>query len=740
MKTADLFKKISAVAAAVLTIAACTKEVPESGQTQTPAGPYTFEIGGATKTLLSQDDRGHFALWEAGDRIGTMITSGGSVTPGHAGVNPGKPSSFSLYHVGGFEAGDMVRAYYPYNSASTGLDNVVLSIPVSQVQNADVFDFDSMPMVSEPYEITQAVTDTYNPVGEIYFNNVAAVAEFRIFSSNGSWAGESVSSVRFESTSPLAGEFTMDISAATGRNPESLAISGYTAMAVTTAVNEGLAVPSGQSSAASVFMVLAPGTYGGTVIVTTDKAEYHFPLKSSQTFKRSVIRALGVDLGSCTDRRGGATPVTVTKTFKQILTAMGQGSAANGTKFEILTLDDVITIETNGYNNCGKSYSSATQWRVYAADYGNIKIKAAPGYELQSVTLTYNIAASSGTNPEFLGPASNTATPVSGCSVTYHIVKGVGNLQFTKFSVTYIESSFKPDRVYLDCYEMPAVEVAVSATGNETFGDDIGTGKWHEFDLQDQDRRVITHTFLSGTHAVRNYTSMMDRTKRCPLWVAYPMHGSVYSNQDVGRGSFDERTSYDPAIPASWMSSGSTYDAADKSAKSDYSRGHLCASEDRQNTTAANKQTFYYSNQAPQWQNSFNSGIWGSLETAAQNKAAALVSRDTLYVVSGTLYEDGVFGPSNDDMADGGVVARPSHFYKLLMLCSFDASGTMTSAAGSAYLYENREHKDKKYYDEEYKTTIDALELRTGFDFFASVPPGLQEAAESDFTILLDEK
>jgi DNA/RNA endonuclease G (NUC1) len=121
------------------------------------------------------------------------------------------------------------------------------------------------------------------------------------------------------------------------------------------------------------------------------------------------------------------------------------------------------------------------------------------------------------------------------------------------------------------------------------------------------------------------------------------------------------------------------------------------------------------------------------LEGAVQSKAATLAGRDTLYVVSGTLYENAAFAPSND----GGQVARPSHFYKLLMLCSFNSSGEITGASGAAYVYTNEAHSKAKLTDPEFKTTIDAIEQRAGFDFFPRVPADLQEAAESVFSNIL---
>ena len=39
-------------------------------------------------------------------------------------------------------------------------------------------------------------------------------------------------------------------------------------------------------------------------------------------------------------------------------------------------------------------------------------------------------------------------------------------------------------------------------------------------------------------------------------------------------------------------------------------------------------------------------------------------------------------------------------------------------------------HSGEKYTDSKFRTTIDAIEQRAGFDFFANVPKELQDAAE----------
>ena len=258
---------------------------------------------------------------------------------------------------------------------------------------------------------------------------------------------------------------------------------------------------------------------------------------------------------------------------------------------------------------------------------------------------------------------------------------------------------------YLGCYEMPALDLVRTDACSNSGGESFGNTSWFNYETTDANRMVITHTFADGNKLRRNYTCMVDRTKQAPLWSAFVMHDDAYPDNNIGRtGSWTP----DPGIPASWQSCFSS---------SGYSRGHFVASNYRQNTSAANKQTFYYTNQALQYQTSFNDGVWNSLEQAV--KGAAPSGRDTLYVVVGTLYE-------NSRSIEG--VPVPSHFYKLLMRCSFSSAGAMTDARGVAYLFTNESHKGMSY--SQGATTIDAVEERAGFNFFANVPEELQEKAE----------
>ena len=270
---------------------------------------------------------------------------------------------------------------------------------------------------------------------------------------------------------------------------------------------------------------------------------------------------------------------------------------------------------------------------------------------------------------------------------------------------------------YLGCYEMPAIDLRDQGAASDSGPECFGTTSWFRYDTHNPDQSVITHTYEYEGSLYRNWTALVDADKKAPLWSAFVMHAEAYPKVNSGRkGDWTP----DPGIPGSWQRC---------FASSTHSRGHFVASEYRQTTVDANKQTFLYTNQAPQYQNSFNGGIWSSLENAVV--ANAPTGRDTLYVVVGILYED----PDNFQTPNSGgdPVLCPSHFYKCLMKCSFDTSGAMTAAKGVAYLFENKPYSGSYT---SYATSIDAIEERSGWDFYTNVPAALQDPAESSSTPL----
>lgn len=270
---------------------------------------------------------------------------------------------------------------------------------------------------------------------------------------------------------------------------------------------------------------------------------------------------------------------------------------------------------------------------------------------------------------------------------------------------------------YLNCYEIPAISLKSTSACSDSGSEYYSSTKWYNYLTSNDNQKVVTHTYKYNSKQYRNYTCLVDKDKKAPLWSAFVMHKKTYPDNNVGRADNSYWHS-DPGIDPSWQSCFATGNG------NEYSRGHFVASNYRQTVSDANYETFYYTNQALQWQNGFNSGVWSSLEEDVARNAPSS-STDTLYVVVGVLYEGNVTRYNSSIQAN---VPVPSHFYKLLMKCSFNTSGTMTAAKGCAYLFTN-EAQSGNY--SQGITTIDAIEQRSGWDFFTNVPKSLQDTAEA---------
>lgn len=79
-------------------------------------------------------------------------------------------------------------------------------------------------------------------------------------------------------------------------NKETLAISGYEATSVVSTLSTSTQVSANKNAATVVKMVVAPGSYTGNIVVTTDKATYTYPISTAKEFKRSVVKPLGLNL------------------------------------------------------------------------------------------------------------------------------------------------------------------------------------------------------------------------------------------------------------------------------------------------------------------------------------------------------------------------------------------------------------------------------------------------------------
>lgn len=222
-----------------------------------------------------------------------------------------------------------------------------------------------------------------------------------------------------------------------------------------------------------------------------------------------------------------------------------------------------------------------------------------------------------------------------------------------------------------------------------------------------------------GGKKARNYTACYSAKHHCPVWVAAPRHEMYESG-----ASRTDAYAKDPSIPANIQYSS-------KSTGGGCNKGHMLGSAERLSSTATNKQVFYYSNIAPQYSDTFNTGGggWNILEDWVDGQ----VCSDTLYVVIGAYFDKYTDRRENTDspakISFGGRddVSRPTMFYYILMRTKSGSSGKPLSQCSAseikcaAFVRSHNTPKGTKVSSQDLMSVSD-LEKITGFTYFPNVP------------------
>ena len=208
------------------------------------------------------------------------------------------------------------------------------------------------------------------------------------------------------------------------------------------------------------------------------------------------------------------------------------------------------------------------------------------------------------------------------------------------------------------------------------------------------------------------YSLEWDCDKRAQRWTCYEMHeGNAAKN--VSR---TDAWAADPNIPVEYQSFQSDYSG------SGFSRGHMCPSGDRLCSTEQNKQTFYYSNMHPQYQN-HNGVLWENMEDRVRswnNRAFC----DTLYVVkAGTISDDQILTHTSSGLL------VPKYFYMALLA----KKGNTYKALAFWTEHDNVSRPKANLAD--YAISVKELEELTGIDFFCNLPDDIEQEVEAEVKV-----
>lgn len=234
---------------------------------------------------------------------------------------------------------------------------------------------------------------------------------------------------------------------------------------------------------------------------------------------------------------------------------------------------------------------------------------------------------------------------------------------------------------------------------------------------EDGTRYVVNTSYADGK---RNYTVFYDTEMMTPLWTAYPLNSSHMGNTERPKD-----WSYNPDIDEK-----SQIKVCDGSytAYSGYSRGHMCPNASRNGNKTMQLQTFYVTNQVPQVQDSFNSGVWSALEGEVQK----LAKNEEIFVTTGVSFHKGNETPQIQYISPAKhpeqQVPIPPYFYKLVLRVKYVAA-SVTDASCTAFWFENRAYTQDQFHN--YSCSVDQVEEWTGFDFFVNLPDEIENAAEA---------
>jgi endonuclease G len=204
------------------------------------------------------------------------------------------------------------------------------------------------------------------------------------------------------------------------------------------------------------------------------------------------------------------------------------------------------------------------------------------------------------------------------------------------------------------------------------------------------------------------YVLSYNRDKGIPNWVSWQLNKSWI-------GSVERSDDFRPdlELPDGWYRvRGSEYRG------SGYDRGHVVPSGDRTNNPSDNSATFLMTNMVPQAPDN-NRDYWRELEEYGRN----LVEQgNELYIIAGGYGEKGRIG--------NGKVSVPARLYKIVVVTNprTGINGINNSTKVIAIDTPNRDGNGDW---ENFITTVDAIEAKTGYDFLSNVSKSVQGVIEA---------
>ncbi|MEY4926549.1 MAG: hypothetical protein RI894_985 [Bacteroidota bacterium] len=160
-----------------------------------------------------------------------------------------------------------------------------------------------------------------------------------------------------------------------------------------------------------------------------------------------------------------------------------------------------------------------------------------------------------------------------------------------------------------------------------------------------------------------------------------------------------------------------------------FDRGHQCPSDDRDGSQDDNTATFLMSNMLPQSPN-LNRITWEGLEAYCRT---LLTTGNELYIIAGGYGQGGSGSNGGVTTTIAGKITVPAHCWKVIVILPVGTSDASRIAAGTRIIavdMPNNQTLSSLPWGA-YRTSVDAIETATGYDFLSVLPTTVQAAIES---------
>ena len=206
------------------------------------------------------------------------------------------------------------------------------------------------------------------------------------------------------------------------------------------------------------------------------------------------------------------------------------------------------------------------------------------------------------------------------------------------------------------------------------------------------------------------YALSYNSSRGTANWVVWRVSGN-----NLGKADRQNDFRSDPRLPKGW-----TIVKPNDYTRSGFDRGHLCPSADRVSEDVENSETFLMTNIAPQTPD-LNRFAWKKLEDFSRG----LVRRGKvdLYIYAGVYGEKGRLKRK---------ITVPTNFWKIIVAVPDGAGISAINEKSHIIAVDMPNASGISQTDwRKFRTTVRAIEARTGYNFFSNLPPNLQNLIEN---------